>query len=165
MTSSRNNAVVLDELLATDPQEPMTVPTSALLDWINTIPEPNVHEAAVTAYLRRDPTAASFLGKQPRTDPQEGAHAAWLAADFDPPIYSTDDETGERRLLSRRFVEESHLLSNKPQKQYRLPAGMKLMDWMKLGESDREAHIVWSDWDGNDYDRLADGSFVRKAKS
>lgn len=160
----KNNGDVLHELLTTHSQQPMTVPNMALLDWIATIPDHAAFGYAMAAYVEREPDAKAFLEQAERSEVAgtEAAHTAWLEAEFDPPMYSTSDETGERRRMSRKFIEECGMLSNQPHLVYEMPDGMDLLEWMK--QENHDAYAKWVDWEGNEYERLEDGSFVRRAK-
>jgi hypothetical protein len=152
---------VLDWLLVEDAEGLPPAPPEVLADWVETIPD-SVYQIRGRRALKRrfelDPAPALPRGSD-RFD-------AWLKASFQPPVYSTDDETGERMLLSPDFVEKFGLLETKPQKYYRMPSGLTRKEMGKWlgGEppyEDREAYAVWSDWEGREYE-IVNGQFVPK---
>lgn len=166
------NDDVLRALLAQGTSLPVNVPGSVLADWIRTIPSTDLYQQARAALLARCPDREdAFCEDEPSAQESggdsDGALAAWRAAEFDPPVYSTDDETGERLLLSKTFVDAYGLASNTPQKVYQMPADCTTREqigaWLmhEPPYEDREAYAVWMDWDGNEYD-LIDGQFVRR---
>jgi len=156
------NEEVLQNLLIAHSAEPLKVPTSTLLDWINTIPSQAMYRRARTAFLKRDPKARNFYREFPHTAGSDAEHTTWLKAAFQPPVYSTDAETGERLQLRHEFLEQHGFLSNTPQKCYSMPDGLDaegVHEWL-TSEPD-EKDVIYMDHDGNEYD-LMDGQFIPK---
>lgn len=166
------NDDMLGALLAQDTSLPVNVPGSVLADWIQTIPSTDLYQQAHAALLARcSDHANAFREDEPPAletgGDSDGALAAWRVADFNPSVYSTDDETGERLRLSKAFVDAYGLTSNTPQKVYQMPEDCttreKIWAWLmhEPPYEDREAYAVWMDWDWNEYD-LIKGQFVRR---
>ncbi|MFC7478458.1 hypothetical protein ACFQS7_29330 [Dankookia sp. GCM10030260] len=139
---------MLDWLLAEDAEGFPPAPPEVLANWVETIPY-SVYRVRGRRALKQ------HFGLNPAPALPRGSDRfdAWLNAPFQPPVYSTDDETGERMLLSPDFVEKTGLLETKPQKYYRVPSGLtreEMGKWIR-GEppyDDQEPYAVWSDWEG-----------------
>ena len=157
----RTNRQVLDWLLAEDAGGFPPAPPEVLADWVETIPN-----AAYTLRARR--SLKRRFGQDPALSVPHGPECfgAWLKMPFQPPVYSTDDATGERLLLSPDFVAEYGLFETGPQKVYEAPPGLsseELVKWL-LGSppyEDREAYAVWRDWEGREYEMVS-GKLIPK---
>jgi hypothetical protein len=150
---------------------PIDTPSFILADWVMTIPRRTVYEQARAALLAREPDLdANFevYGADLAFTDDDHEHEQWLAAGYDPPLYSTDADTGERLLLNQTFAEEHDLASNAPRQLHSIPKGLSREDAMQwlLGNvlpEEKEKQVFWSDWEGNEYD-LIDGQFVPKER-
>ena len=159
--SVRTNRDVVVWLLSREPEGLLPAPSIILADWVETMPDrPLRRKLRAVLRERFDVELAP-----PSSEPIMG-WKDWLAATFEPPVYCTDDDTGERERLSHAFALESGLLETRPQKLYRMPADLSSEDlgkWM-LGEppyDDREAYAQWLDSEGHQY-VMIDGKLLLK---
>jgi len=158
---TRTNRQVLDWLLAEDAGGFPPAPPEVLADWVETIPC-RVYKIRARRALKRR------FGLDPAPSVPHGPERfeGWLKLPFQPPVYSTDDATGERLLLSPGFVAESGLLETGPQKVYEAPPGLssgEVIKWI-LGKppyEDRETYAVWRHWEGREYE-MVNGKLVPK---
>ncbi|WP_414472779.1 hypothetical protein [Microvirga sp. M2] len=161
----RTNGDILQALLVGFEALPDT-PSFVLADWVATIPDEAVYGQARHALLARFPRL-NRAPEQIKLDDADQEHTRWLARPFMPPVYSTDAQTGERRLIPQEFIEALGLDSNAPQRVYTMPEGLDGDDVMKwlLREppyDDKEKHATWMDWDGTEYD-LIDSQYVPRS--
>jgi hypothetical protein len=157
----RTNRQILDWLLAEDAGDFPPAPPEVLADWVETIPS-GAHKLRARRSLER----RFGLNSAPSTPRGPERFWTWLKLPFEPPVYSTDDATGERLLLSPDFVAEFSLLATGPQKVYEMPPGLpseEIVKWVlaKPPYNDREAYAVWRDWEGREYE-MVNGKLIPK---
>ena len=157
------NREALEWLLADDACGFPPAPPWVLTDWVATVPDDRRRSEAERALKKR-------FGVEPAPATQDlKMHAAWLEAPFRPPVYTTSDETGERRLLSHEIVVKAGMLETGPRKMYRMPSGISRADIRKwlAGEppyDDRESYAVWTDWEDQEYE-MVDGRLQPSLKA